>query len=126
VEGAPPTDAMEVRFAFDGDALYVGARMESTGTLQAPLGRHDENERAESLIVSLDTYLDRRTASTFGITAAGVRLDSYYASDDEDAQDERYDPVWQGRVARDESGWTAELCIPFSQLRFNDRDPQVW
>jgi len=126
VEGAPPTDAMEVRFAFDGDALYVGARMESTGPLQAPLGRRDENARAESLIVSLDTYLDRRTASTFGITAAGARLDSYYASDDEDAQDEGYDPVWQGRVARDGSSWTAELWIPFSQLRFNDRDPQVW
>jgi hypothetical protein len=126
VEGAPPSDPMEVRFAYDDDALYVGARMESSGALQAPLGRRDDEGRAESLIVSLDTYLDRRTASSFGITAAGVRLDSYYASDDEDADDEGYDPVWQGRVARDERGWTAELWIPFSQLRFNDRDPQTW
>lgn len=126
VEGAPPTDPMDVRFAYDDHALYVGARMESSGELQAPLGRRDDQGRAESLIVSLDTYLDRRTASAFGITAAGVRLDAYYASDDEDAEDEGYDPVWQGRVARDARGWTAELWIPFAQLRFNDRDPQVW
>ena len=126
IEGARPTDPMEVRFAYDDGALYVGARMTSTGELQSPLGRRDDEGRAESLLVSLDTYLDRRTASTFGITAAGVRLDAYYASDDDDADDEGYDPVWEGRVARDERGWTAELWIPFSQLRFNDRDPQVW
>lgn len=126
IEGAAPSDAMEVRIAYDDGALYVAARMESSGEIQAPLGRRDDQGRAESFLVSLDTYLDRRTASSFGLTAAGVRLDSYYASDDRDAGDNGYDPVWQGRVARDERGWTAELWIPFSQLRFNDRDPQVW
>jgi hypothetical protein len=126
VEGARPTDPMEVRFAYDDDALYVAARMESSGELQAPMGRRDEEGRADSFMVSLDTYLDRRTASSFGITAAGVRLDAYYASDDEDADDEGYDPVWEGRVSRDARGWSAELWIPFSQLRFNDLDPQIW
>src|SRR5688572_25824443 len=126
VEGSRPTDPMDVRFAYDDDALYVGARMESSGEVQAPMGRRDDEGRAESFLVSLDTYLDRRTASTFGITAAGVRLDAYYSSDDEDADDEGYDPVWEGRIAHDERGWTAELWIPFSQLRFNERDPQIW
>ena len=83
VEGAPPTDRMEVRFAYDDGALYVGARMYSQDPVRAPLGRRDEGEQAERLLVSLDTYLDRRTASTFGVTASGVRLDHYYASDDE-------------------------------------------
>lgn len=126
VEGAAPTDPIEVRVAFDDDALYVGARMESSAAVEAPLGRRDDEGRAEHLLVSLDTYLDRRTASTFGVTAAGVRLDRYYASDDEDADDEGYDPVWDARVTADERGWSAELWIPFSQLRFNRQDPQVW
>jgi hypothetical protein len=125
-EGATPTDAMEVRIVYDDGALYVGARMESSGRLQAPLGRRDDEGTSEHVLVSLDTYLDRRTATTFGITAAGVRLDRYYASDNEDDEDEGFDPVWEGRVAIDERGWTAELWIPFSQLRFNERDPQVW
>lgn len=125
-EGAPPTDAMEVRIAYDDNALYVGARMASGNRLQAPLGRRDDEGTAEHILVSLDTYLDRRTASTFGITAAGVRLDRYYASDNENDQDEGFDPVWEGHVALDERGWTAELWIPFSQLRFNAREPQIW
>ena len=76
--------------------------------------------------MSLDTYLDRRTASTFGITAAGVRLDRYYGSDDRGNADSGYNPVWEGRADVHEGGWTAELRIPFSQLRFNARTPQVW
>jgi hypothetical protein len=126
VEGAAPGDAIDVRIIYDEAALYVGARMASAAPVMAALGRRDEPNQAEHLLVSLDTYLDRRTATTFGVTAAGVRLDHYYASDDEDAADEGFNPVWSAEVTRDASGWTAELRIPFSQLRFNDRDSQTW
>ncbi len=125
-EGAPPTDRMDVRFVYDDAALYVGARMYSTAPIQAPMGRRDEGDQAEHLLVSLDTYLDRRTASTFGVTATGVRLDHYYGSDDDWNSDETFNPVWVARTSVEEQGWTAELWIPFSQLRFNDRNPQTW
>lgn len=125
VEGAPPTDRMEVRFAYDDDALYVGARLYASGPIQAPMGRRDEGDQAEHVVVSLDTYQDRRTASSFGVTAAGVRLDRYYGADNRRADDE-FDPVWAARTSLDGAGWTAELWIPFSQLRFTDRSPQVW
>jgi Domain of unknown function (DUF5916) len=125
-EGAPPTDRMEVRFVYDNDALYVGARMFSDAPIQAPMGRRDNGEQAEHLRVSLDTYLDRRTASTFGTTATGVRLDTYYSSDRPWDSDDSFDPVWQARTSMDAQGWSAELWIPFSQLRFTERSPQVW
>ena len=104
VEGAPPSDRMEVRFAYDDGALYVGARMYSSAPIQAPMGRRDEGEQAEHLLVSLDTYLDRRTSSTFGVTATGVRLDHYHASDDEFNDDDTFDPVWQARDADRRAG----------------------
>jgi hypothetical protein len=126
VEGAPPSDRIEVRFAYDDAALHVGARMFSSAPVRAPLGRRDERDQAEHLLVSLDTYLDRRTASTFGVTASGVRIDHYYATDNDWNDDPGFNPVWQARTAIDEEGWTAELWIPFTQLRFTDRDPQVW
>lgn len=124
-EGAMPTDRMEVRFAYDDGALYVGARMEASTPIQAPMGRRDEGDQAEHFGIYLDTYLDRRTASAFGVTAAGVRLDEYFAADNDDG-DDGYDPVWVARTSVDAQGWSAELWIPFSQLRFTDRDPQVW
>ena len=125
-EGESPSDRMEVRFAYDDDALYVGARMFSQEPLQAPMGRRDDGEQSEYLSVMLDTYLDRRTAYAFGVTAGGVRLDWYYPRDTSWSDDDSFDPVWQARTSRDAQGWSAELWIPFSQLRFTDRSPQVW
>jgi hypothetical protein len=125
-EGARPTDRMEVRFAYDDGALYVGAKMYASAPIQSPLGRRDEADQAEHLVILLDTYLDRRTSSEFGVSAAGVRLDRYYPQDNDWPRDPGFNPVWQARTSADRDGWNAELRIPFSQLRFTDRDPQVW
>ena len=125
IEGSPANDRMEVRFAYDNAALYVGARMSSGAPIQAPMDRRDNGDQAEHFGVFLDTYLDRRTASAFGVTAAGVRLDEYFGSDNDEGESD-YDPVWVARTSVDAQGWTAELRIPFSQLRFTDQNPQVW
>ena len=126
-EGATPTDGMAVRFVYDREALYVGARMYGSvgGRPQSPMSRRDEGAQAEHLQIEFDTYLDRRTAHMFGVTAAGVRLDHYHSRDDEGDSDEGYDPVWQAHTNIDAEGWTAELRVPFTQLRFNDVEQQV-
>ena len=121
IEGATPTERMDVRFAYDATGLYVSARMYSRDPrmIQAPLGRRDEvATQSENIIVSLDTFLDRRTAYSFGVSASGVRLDRFHPQDDETRFDAGFDPVWEVQTNIDEQGWTAEFWIPFSQLRF--------
>jgi hypothetical protein len=127
-QGEPATDAMQVRFVYDASALYVGARMaaRARADVQAPVSRRDDGHQAEHLLISLDTFHDRRTAYTFGVTAAGVRLDYFFRSDNEYDIDAAFDPVWEAKTSVDDSGWTAEMRIPFSQLRFNDVAQQVW
>ncbi|MBI2828610.1 MAG: carbohydrate binding family 9 domain-containing protein [Acidobacteria bacterium] len=123
-----PTERMEVRFAYDATGLYVGARMFSRDpkAIQAPLGRRDEVEtQSENIIVSLDTFLDRRTAYSFGVSASGVRLDRFHPQDDETTFDMGFDPVWEVKTNIDEQGWTAEFWIPFFQLRFNEQATQA-
>ena len=128
VQGEAPRNPMEVRIAFDDDALYIGARMHTApGTpIQAPLSRRDDGAQAEYLQIELDTYLDRRTAYMFGVTAAGVRMDHYHAADTEATFDAGFDPVWRAATEVTADGWTAELWIPFSQLRFTDQAQRVW
>ena len=112
---------MEVRFAYDGTAFYVGARMwaRNAREIQAPLGRRDNTDQAEHILIALDTFLDRRTSVVLGVTAAGVRLDRYHGTDNEDSFDAGFDLVWGTRTSIDSEGWTAEIWIPFTQLRFN-------
>jgi hypothetical protein len=127
-QGGTPTDEMEVRFAYDGSALYVGARMwaRNAPEIQAPLGRRDVSDQAEHILIALDTFLDRRTSVVLGVTASGVRLDRYHATDNEESFDTGYDLVWSARTSIDVEGWSAELWIPFTQLRFNPEDDLTW
>jgi len=126
--GAEPSRRTDVAFAYDGDNLYVGARMHSAGPddIQAVMTRRDDSGNAERIIISLDTYLDRRTAYSFAVTAAGVRVDWYHPDDNPGARDASFNPVWDAEIHIDADGWTAEMRIPFSQLRFPDRERQVW
>jgi hypothetical protein len=126
--GFAPSVRTEVAFLYDDGALYVGARMEhaSDGARTAAVGRRDDPGNADRILVSLDTFLDRRTAYTFGVTASGVRVDLVNGRDNESWADHSYDPVWRAWVASDSTGWTAEMRIPFSQLRFSPGSDQVW
>jgi len=152
VEGAAATERTEVRFVYDDGGLYVGARMSSSrgrAGIQAPLGRRDtpyspsrssnrgsggqarpnvsgRPELSDYIVISLDTFLDRRTAYSFGVTASGVRIDHQHLSDSEFDIDPRFDPVWEAAATIDDAGWTAEMWIPFTQLRFNRGQELTW
>lgn len=124
-EGDPSTRRTEVAFAFDDEALWIGGRMytDDPAGIQAYRTRRDQNTGSERLLVSLDPYLNRRTAVSFGVNAEGSRTDWFHPEDDISNRDYTWDPVWSARVWRDSLGWTAEMRMPFSQLRFNGDEP---
>jgi len=128
--GAPASDLTEVAFMYDGDAIYVAARMHSRNAAQIPsaLTRRDGFGHAEYITVSLDPFLDRRIAFSFTITSGNGRRDFLYTYDSDDfrARDYTWDPVWEGRATSDSLGWSAEMRIPFSQLRFAKREIHAW
>ncbi|WP_420632759.1 DUF5916 domain-containing protein [Candidatus Palauibacter sp.] len=124
-EGEPATRRTEVAFVFDDEALWIGGRMytDDPASLQAYRTRRDRNTGSERLLVSLDPYLNRRTAVSFGVNAAGSRTDWFHPEDNVSNRDYTWDPVWSARVQRDSLGWTAEMRMPFSQLRFTGDEP---
>jgi hypothetical protein len=127
VEGAPVNQPTEVRILFDDEAVYIGARMSDTSpaTIARQLVRRDEAGQYDYFEVSLDPDRDRRTGYRFRVTAAGVQIDDYLFNDI--SEDRTWDAVWASEVAHDASGWTAEMRIPFSQIRFEpSSSPQEW
>ena len=128
-EGAAPSVATEVRLLYDDDALYVGARLRRSdpSAIRTSITRRDGESDAEVFTVSLDTYLDKRTAYSFSLSSGGVRGDFYHSQDSEDSgREAQFDPVWSASARVDAEGWTAEMRIPFSQLRFNAASEQTW
>jgi hypothetical protein len=130
VFGAAPSARTEVAFLYTDAALYVGARMFSNDPARIPanLTRHDGFGRAEHLTVSLDPFLDRRTSFSFTITSGNGRRDFVHTADSDDmrSRDYTWNPVWEGTAVVDSLGWTMEMRIPLSQLRFPQRPVQAW
>jgi hypothetical protein len=126
-EGQPGSERTEARVAYDDDALYVAVRMYDTQPqlIAARLGRRDNEENSDQLTLSFDSYHDHRTAFTFGVNPRGVKSDAIVSGDGGNS-DASWDPVWDAATQRDSVGWTAEVRIPLSQLRFPNASAQVW
>ena len=129
VEGAAPSVETEVRILYDDHGLYIGARLRRSdpAAIRTSITRRDGESDAEVFTVSLDPYNDKRTAYSFSISSGGVRGDAYHSQDSEDSgRETQFDPIWSARTRVDGDGWTAEMHIPFSQLRFNASADQTW
>src|SRR5262245_15637885 len=124
IEGTAPTEQTDVRVVFDEQNLYVGIRLHDrrAGSIGRRLSRRDETPDADAVQLYLDPRRDRRSGVLFEVSAAGVQRDALIFNDTE--LDFSWDGVWDSAVTVDGRGWTAELRIPFSQLRFTDRG--VW
>ncbi|HET7585978.1 MAG TPA: DUF5916 domain-containing protein [Gemmatimonadaceae bacterium] len=128
--GQRPTQRTVARILFDDAALYVGVRLYDAhpDSIAAQLGRRDATSIYSDWVhVMIDSYHDRRTAFRFSVNPRGVMKDAMHSNDvNEDAS---WDAVWQAATAMDDSGWTVELRIPLSQLRFGAVAPgseRVW
>jgi len=124
-EGAPPTEQTDIRVLLGGDALYVGARLSdhTPSRIRARLTRRDAESESDRFTVELDSRSDRLTAFVFEVNPRGVRRDGILQPDG--TVDYSPDPVWGAAVRQDGAGWTAEMRIPLSQLRFN-RGGDTW
>jgi hypothetical protein len=118
-EGQPATERTELRVVYDDHALYVGARLHDRepARIGRQLARRDRTVEADHFAVFLDAHHDHLTGAVFEVSASGVQSDKIVFNDSWD--DESWDAVWESAVTVDEGGWTVEMRIPFSQLRFS-------
>jgi hypothetical protein len=125
-DGAQPSQQTAFKILYDENNLYVGIRAYDTepDKIVRRVTRRDGFD-GDLVEIHLDSYFDHRTAFSFTINAAGVKGDQAI-SNDGDNWDSNWNPVWFAKVATDESGWTAEMRIPFSQLRFAEKPEYVW
>jgi uncharacterized protein DUF5916/cellulose/xylan binding protein with CBM9 domain len=121
-EGGHPSQRTEFRVAYDAATLFVQVHAFDSDPhrIVGYLTRRDDDSPSDWIRVLIDSYHDRRTAYEFAVNPAGVKQDRYWYNDTE--RDDSWDAVWDVKVTKDTTGWTAEFRIPFSQLRFTPGD----
>jgi Domain of unknown function (DUF5916) len=126
-EGALVSERTDVRILYDGDALYVGARLfdREPSKIIRRLARRDASTHGDEFTVLIDSYHDHLTSFRFTVNPAGVKGDELEGGDGE-FSDKSWDPVWEAATTVDSLGWTVEMRIPFTQLRFSGAREQMW
>jgi hypothetical protein len=126
-QGEAATQRTEVRFTFDEAAIYVGARMyDDSGAagVRTRLARRDADISTDYIQVIFDTYHDHLGRLFFLVNPSGVKQDANGLGG---GGDPSWDPVWEVQTSIDSLGWTAEMRIPFSQLRYPaTSEEQTW
>ncbi|PKP45661.1 MAG: hypothetical protein CVT94_17310 [Bacteroidetes bacterium HGW-Bacteroidetes-11] len=125
LEGQAGTQQTSFKIMYDSDHLYVAFRVHETEPekVSRRLSRRDEME-GDMVGIQIDSYFDKTTAFFFWVTAAGVKIDGVNV--DGNREDMSWDALWTGRTASDSHGWTAEMRIPLSQLRFSYAETHTW
>lgn len=123
--GASTAFETSVKITYDSKAIYIGAVLTDVtpDSVLAILSQRDDFGNADWFGVLIDPYGSGQNGFGFFVTAAGVELDAILSPEEEDYS---WNAVWKSRVVRTETGWSLEMRIPLSQLRFPEKDIQTW
>ena len=127
-QGEPATEASEIRILYDDKKLYFGFIFydEMDKIVANDMRRDSPGLRSNDYgFLLLDTYNDRRNAVFFRFTPVGGMEDTA-VSNSGGSLNTSWDIVWECRCRINEDHWTAEIAIPFSQLRFERSEVMNW
>lgn len=125
-QGAEPGEETAFKILYDDDNLYIAYRCydREPDKIVSRMSRRDGFE-GDWVEINIDSYHDLRTAFSFTLSVSGVKGDEF-VSNDGNNWDESWNPIWYAATQIDAEGWTGEVRIPFSQLRFSGAEEQVW
>jgi hypothetical protein len=135
--GEPATERTEVRVVYDGGHLYIGVHAfdSQPGGVVATEQRRDADRLLDedNFQVILDTFNDSRNGYMFVTTPLGAKLEQQISEEGENSGrgtnsniNRNWDGIWESAAHVTEDGWTAEISIPTTTLRFNNTQMQNW
>lgn len=119
--GLPVKNPTEVKIIYDNTAIYVSAMLydNACDSVCRQLGNRDEGVNADEFRIVFDTYNTEQDAFVFIVSASGLQGDSKFS-------DNLYNAVWESAVKMNDLGWSVEMKIPFSAIRFPNVEEQIW
>ena len=135
--GAKPKDPTTVYVLFDMERLYVGFECFKENPDQV-VGMQVERDsyffQDDFVEVFLDTFHDCRNCYGFAVSCLSTQSDRRIANEGSGRggggprgdRSRAWDCAWEAKAARTDEGWTAEMAIPFCELRFDKKGDGTW
>jgi len=114
---------------YDSKFLYVAvdAFDNKPSDIIAPYADHDQisGNTDDYAGIIVDTRNDGKSAYLFLVTARGVQYDAI-TDDAGNGEDNAPDFFWDSAARVNEHGWSMEMRVPFSSLRYDNPNPEQW
>jgi hypothetical protein len=124
VFGKEPTELSVIKIAYDDEYLYVSGVFDykNPEDLRAFSKKRDYNVgKCDWLGLLIDTFNDRQNSVMFWTNPNGVRTEGTTQNDIVDQNTDMsfsWNTFWDAMSKINDHGWSAEIRIPFSSLRF--------
>jgi hypothetical protein len=119
-EYAPPSEETRFRVIYGKDALYIGAEFtdrEPQNIVAKVMRQGDFSEGEDGLKIILDPFNNGRSGYVFQLTPNAIRGDGLFRNVTDINWD--WEAIWDAATEIHDTGWTAEIAIPFKTLSFN-------
>ena len=125
-EGQAPSVQTQFKILYDDKYLYVAywCHDPAADSIVKRMGRRDQFP-GDWVEINIDSYHDKRTGFSFTTSVSGVRSDEFISNNGNN-WDVTFNPIWFAKTNVNDRGWTAEIKIPFSQLRYGNEKEKVW
>ena len=131
-EGDLISQPTEIRILYDAEEIYFGftcfdddmSEMVANEMRRDGSGRDGLREN-DHVSILLDTYNDQRNGFYFRVNPLGAKEDMALINSGE-SRNQAWDAIWACGTKINDNHWTAEIGIPFSQLRFSKSDQMTW
>ena len=116
----------EVKFLYNNEGVYVGGYMHERNkdSIASELTGRDGFGNNDFIGVIFDTYQDKLNGFEYFVTPLNEQMDAKVSPGN--GEDFSWNAVWQSAVKMQSDGWSFEMFIPYSAIRFGNKKVQDW
>ncbi len=124
-----PGNASQIYFLYSNEGIYIGGYLheKNKDSIAAELTGRDGFGNNDFVGIILDTYNDKLNGFEYFVTPLGEQMDAKVAPNNNgNNEDFSWNAVWQSAAKINSDGWSFEMFLPYSCIRFGNKKVQDW
>jgi Domain of unknown function (DUF5916) len=124
-----PDTRSEVYFLYNDEGLYIGGYFheKNKDSIATELNGRDGFGNNDFAGIIFDTYNDKINGFEYFVTPLGEQMDAKQAPNNNgNSEDFSWNAVWQSAAKINNDGWSFEIFLPYSAIRFGKKKIQDW
>ncbi|HNP53479.1 MAG TPA: DUF5916 domain-containing protein [Ferruginibacter sp.] len=120
-----PANATNIYLLYNNEGIYVGGYLKEANrdSIASELIGRDGFGNNDFVGVIFDTYQDKLNGFEYFITPLGEQMDAKASPNNEDFS---WNAVWESAAKIHSDGWSFEIFLPYSAIRFGNKKIQDW